>query len=107
MENSKLKNQKRARNHRKIRTKISGTLERPRLSVFKSNTLIYAQVINDDKGETIASAKGKDAKVVGASVAKLAKGKKVGEVVFDRGGYIYTGKIKDLAESARDAGLKF
>ncbi len=107
MENSKLKNQKRARNHRKIRTKISGTSKRPRLSVFKSNTLIYAQVINDEKGETIVSASGKDAKVVGAEVAKLAKGKKIEEIVFDRGGYIYTGRIKDLAQSARDAGLKF
>ncbi len=107
MENSKLKSLKRVRNHRKIRTKISGTSERPRLSVFKSNTLIYAQVINDEKGETIVSARGKDAKKVGSEVAKLSKGKKVEEVVFDRGGYIYTGKIKVLADSAREAGLKF
>jgi len=97
----------RRRNHKKIRAKISGTKERPRLSVFKSNTAIYAQVINDDEGVTLASAKGSDAKKVGSEVAKLAKSKKVEEVVFDRGGYIYTGKVKVLAESAREAGLKF
>jgi len=104
---SNLKQQKRERNHRKIRAKISGTAERPRLSVFKSNTSIYAQVINDDSGTTLASAKGSDAAKVGTEVAKEALGKKVSAVVFDRGGYIYTGKIKTLAEAAREAGLKF
>lgn len=77
------------------------------MAVFKSNTAIYAQVINDDLGITLVSAKGTDAKKVGAEVAKAAIGKKVESVVFDRGGYIYTGKVKDLADSAREAGLKF
>lgn len=97
----------RIRNHKKIRAKISGTSERPLLSVFKSNSAIYAQVIDDEAGKTLASASGKDAKKVGAEVAKSAKAKKVEAVVFDRGGYIYTGKVRDLAESAREAGLKF
>jgi large subunit ribosomal protein L18 len=102
-----LKLEKRERNHRKIRAKISGTAERPRLSVFKSNTAIYAQVINDESGVTLASAQGTDAAKVGAEVAKAAAAKKVDAVVFDRGGYIYTGKVKALAEAAREAGLKF
>lgn len=102
-----IKQQKRERNHRKIRAKLSGTSERPRLSVFKSNTAISAQVIDDERGVTLASARGTDAKKVGAEVAKAAKAKKVEAVVFDRGGYIYTGKVKTLAESAREAGLKF
>ena len=102
-----LKQQKRERNHRKIRAKISGTAERPRLSVFKSNTKIYAQVINDESGVTLAAASGNDAAKVGAEVAKALSGKKVSAVVFDRGGYIYTGKVRALAEAAREAGLKF
>ncbi len=102
-----LKSQKRIRNHKKIRTLIAGTELRPRLAIFKSNTAIYAQVINDDAGVTLAAAKGTDAKKVGAEIAKAAKGKKIESVVFDRGGYIYTGKVKDLADSAREAGLKF
>lgn len=102
-----LKNIKRERNHRKIRTKISGTAERPRLSIFKSNTAIYAQVINDETGVTLASASGTDSKKVGSEVAKALKAKKIDTVVFDRGGYIYTGKIRDLADAAREAGIKF
>lgn len=104
---SNLKQQKRERNHKKIRAKISGTSERPRLSVFKSNKMLYAQLINDDSGVTLASSSGTDAKKVGAEVAKAALGKKVEAVVFDRGGYIYTGKVKALADAAREAGLKF
>lgn len=102
-----LKQTKRERNHRKIRAKISGTAERPRLSIFKSNTKIYAQIINDESGVTLASAQGADASKVGAEVAKAASAKKIEAVVFDRGGYIYTGKVKTLAEAAREAGLKF
>ncbi|MBX4195921.1 50S ribosomal protein L18 [Candidatus Parcubacteria bacterium] len=102
-----IKRQKRERNHRKIRAKISGTAERPRLSVFKSNTAILAQVIDDERGVTLAAARGADAAKVGAEVAKEAMKKKVETVVFDRGGYIYTGKVRVLAESARQAGLKF
>jgi large subunit ribosomal protein L18 len=101
------KEQNRDRKRKKIRAKISGTSERPRLSVFKSNTSIYAQVINDDSGVTLAAARGKDAEKVGVEVAKSALAKKVTSVVFDRGGYIYAGKVKDLAEGARKGGLKF
>ena len=97
----------RDRKHRKIRAKISGTALRPRLCVFKSNTAIYAQLIDDEKARTLASAKGTDALEVGAAIAKKAHAKKIKKAVFDRGGYVYTGKICALAESARKAGLKF
>ena len=97
----------RTRRKARVRAKISGTANRPRLSVFKSNTSIYTQVINDDKGVTIAAASGKDAAMVGAEIAKHAIAKSVKKVVFDRGGYIYTGKVRILAESARKAGLIF
>ncbi len=98
---------KRNRNHKKIRAKISGTSDCPRLSVFKSNIALYAQLIDDDKGVTLAAAQGKDPKKVGAEIAKLGLSKKVGRVVFDRGGYIYTGKVESLANAAREGGLKF
>ncbi|MEX2013804.1 MAG: 50S ribosomal protein L18 [Parcubacteria group bacterium] len=97
----------RTRKHKKIRAKISGTALRPRLSVFKSNTAIYAQLIDDDKAVTLAAAKGADATAVGAEIAKKAAVKNIEKAVFDRGGYIYTGKIEQLADSARKAGLKF
>ncbi|MFZ2048802.1 MAG: 50S ribosomal protein L18 [Minisyncoccia bacterium] len=99
--------EKRVRKHKKIRTQIFGTATRPRLCVFKSNTALYAQLINDDAGATLAQATGKDAKKVGAEIAKLGMAKNIEAVVFDRGGYVYTGKVKELAESARTAGLKF
>lgn len=99
--------QKRNRNHKKIRSTVVGTLERPRLCVFKSNTSLYAQIINDDLGVTLASAKGNDAVQVGKDIAKAGMTKKIDMVVFDRGGYVYTGKIKALADAAREAGLKF
>lgn len=102
-----IKNSKRIRKHAKIRAKVSGTSERPRLTVFKSNTAIYAQVIDDEAGKTLASARGKDASKVGVSVAKAAIAKKVSAVVFDRGGYVYTGKVRALADGAREGGLKF
>jgi large subunit ribosomal protein L18 len=101
------KSAKRERRQAKIRATISGTTERPRLSVFKSNTQIYAQLIDDTKGETLASAKGTDPKKVGMDIAKSALEKKVETVVFDRGGYVYTGKVKAVAEGAREGGLKF
>ncbi len=112
MDKNKVKAEKRSRRHSRIRAKVKGNGEIPRLSVFKSNTAIYAQVIDDEKSITIASAssasgKGKSAKEVGAEVGKKAKDKGVSKVVFDRGGYIYTGKIKDLADGAREAGLIF
>ncbi|MEK9171733.1 MAG: 50S ribosomal protein L18 [Patescibacteria group bacterium] len=97
----------RDRRHKKIRTRISGTATRPRLSVYKSNTAIYAQLIDDDRATTLASATGADALKVGREIAEKAHAKKIEKVVFDRGGYIYTGKVKQLAESARKLGLKF
>ena len=97
----------RDRKRKKIRAKISGTAMRPRLSVFKSNTAIYAQLVDDDKAITLASANGTDALKVGAEIAKKALAKKIEKVVFDRGGYIYTGKVLALAQGARKAGLKF
>ncbi|MDO8589811.1 MAG: 50S ribosomal protein L18 [bacterium] len=98
---------RRDRIHKKIRAKVSGTSACPRLAVYKSNTAIYAQLIDDDKAVTLASAKGTDASKVGAEIAKKAIAKKIEKVAFDRGGYIYTGKVRALAESARKLGLKF
>lgn len=106
----------RKRRHRRVRGKVFGTAERPRLAVFRSNQAVYAQVINDEAGETIASAsslKSKEktttdkAKLVGSQIAKAAKEKGVNTVVFDRAGFKYTGTIKVLAETAREAGLAF
>ncbi len=102
--------------HGKIRSKIHGTSDRPRLSVFRSNITIYAQLIDDNKGNVITSfssvklkkEKGIDAaKKVGLELAKLAKGKKISTCVFDRSGYLYHGRVKALAEGAREGGLKF
>ncbi len=112
-------NEMRKRRHRRIRGKVSGTAARPRLCVFRSLKNIYAQVIDDVTGTTIASASSlekdmasyggnKDAaKAVGEAVAKKAIEKGITEVVFDRGGYLYHGRVQELAESARAAGLKF
>ena len=97
----------RDRKRKKIRAKISGTAMCPRLSIFKSNTAIYAQLIDDDKAITLASATGANAQKVGAEIAKKAIAKKIKKVVFDRGGYVYIGKVLALALSARKAGLKF
>jgi len=99
--------EKRTRNHNKIRSTVAGTSARPRLAVFKSNTALYVQLIDDENGTTLASAKGTDPKKVGADIAKAGMAKKIDMVVFDRGGYVYTGKVKVLADSAREAGLKF
>ena len=112
----------RNRRHARVRNKVSGTAQRPRLCVFRSTNHIYAQVIDDVAGNTLAAAstltpelqkdtKGKNkvaqAGLVGTLVAKLAVDKKISEVVFDRGGYKYHGRVKALAEAAREAGLKF
>ena len=97
----------RDRRRKKIRAKISGTSMCPRLCVFKSNTAIYAQLVDDDKAVTLASATGVNAQVVGTEIAKKAMAKKIKKVVFDRSGYIYTGKVLALALGARKAGLKF
>jgi large subunit ribosomal protein L18 len=110
------KQEKRIRLKSKIRAKIKGTTERPRLSVFRSNKFIYAQIINDETSKTLFSAsdvkatkgtKTERAKEVGASIASLALAKKIDRVVFDRNGFKYTGRIKIVADSARAAGLKF
>ena len=109
----------RDRRHKRVRRKISGTAECPRLCVFRSNTGIYAQIIDDVKGETLVSASTLDkevktkhsncesAKEVGTLIATRAKEKKIKDVVFDRSGYLYHGVIKALAESAREGGLNF
>jgi large subunit ribosomal protein L18 len=114
MKSSNQKIEKRNRRRIRIRAKISGTEERPRLAVFKSNTALYAQLINDDKGATLLSVnsnelKGKTAGAVelGKLVAKKALEKNVKAVVFDRGGFVYRGNIKAFAEGAREGGLQF
>ena len=112
-------NKARLKRHRRVRAKISGTPERPRLNVFRSSKHIYAQLIDDINGVTLASASSMDkgfegsgsnvegARKVGEAIAKNAAGKGISEVVFDRGGFIYQGKIAALAEAAREAGLNF
>ena len=111
------KDGRRLRIRRGIRNKITGTPGKPRLSVFKSNKAIYAQLIDDSNGNTIAAAssieigvanvKIADSKSVGEKLAEKAKGAGIDSVVFDRGGYRYHGKVKALAEGAREGGLKF
>ena len=112
----KKNNDKRARLKLKIRAKISGTLERPRLSVFRSNKFIYAQVIDDTKGKTLAQAsdakttkgtKSERAKEVGTAIAAVCLKNKINKVVFDRNGFKYTGRIKLVADAARTGGLNF
>ena len=107
MNTSKIKQMKIARRHKRIRATVSGTAEKPRLSVFRSNKFIYAQLIDDVLGHTFAQASGADAKTVGVDLAKKAKTAKITKVVFDRGGYLYTGKIKAVADAAREGGLIF
>ena len=114
-------NEVRLRIHERIRKKVDGTTERPRLCVFRSNKHIYAQIVDDTKGSTLVAASSLEeeaktskgggniaaAKAVGAVVAKRAIGKGIQAVLFDRGGYIYHGRVKALADAAREAGLKF
>ncbi len=97
----------RTKRHNRIRAKITGTAERPRLCIYKSNRYLEAQVIDDTKGATLAAVKMDDAKKAGQEIARLAKAKGVSAVVFDRGGFRYTGAIAVLADAAREAGLKF
>ena len=116
------KNADRVKRHARVRAKISGTPETPRLSVYRSLNHIYAQIIDDVAGNTLAAAstvekdvakmvegktKTEAAKIVGAEIAKRALAKGIDTVVFDRGGYIYTGRVSSLADGAREAGLKF
>lgn len=86
---------------------IKGTTDRPRLTVFRSNKMLYVQVIDDTKGVTLASANGKDAKEIGTKIAEAATKKKVKKVVFDKSGYKYHGNVKLIADSAREGGLEF
>ena len=116
------KNQTRRHVHERIRKKILGTEERPRLNVYRSLNHIYVQLIDDHKGATLVSANSAEgqkkgerriggnlaaAKAVGKAIAERAKAKGISHVVFDRGGYLYHGRIKALADAAREAGLKF
>lgn len=116
------KNKARLKRHLRVRKKINGTTERPRLSVFRSSKHIYAQIIDDTKGVTLvaASTVEKDllageanggnveaARLVGETIAKRAKEKGISQIVFDRGGYLYHGRIQALADAAREAGLEF
>ena len=122
MINKQARNVARKKRHMRIRNKISGTAARPRLAVFRSNSHIYAQVIDDEAQHTLvaASTMEKDirqklentanveaARVVGEELAKKAKAKGISSVIFDRGGYLYHGKVKALADAAREGGLEF
>jgi large subunit ribosomal protein L18 len=112
-----IKTEKRARLHKKIRTRVSGTAERPRLCVFRSNRYMYAQLIDDVQAVTLASSsdislndkmtKVERAKKVGMNLASEAKKKKITQVVFDRGGFSYRGRVEALAQGAREGGLEF
>jgi large subunit ribosomal protein L18 len=113
------KEARRAKIRTRIRAKVKGSAETPRLSVFRSNNQIYAQIIDDSKGITLVSASSKvmkeaqsvakieQAKLVGTTIAERAKAAGIDQVIFDRGGYLYHGRVKSLAEAAREAGLKF
>ena len=117
MDRAKARVEKRTRIRERIRSKVTGTAERPRLAVKKSLKYIYVQLIDDAAGKTLATASSKEsdakganaaaAKAVGALIAKKAKDKGVKKVVFDRGGYLYHGNIKALADAARENGLEF
>ena len=122
MINKKSKSEIRVNKHRKLRNRFSGTAERPRLAVFRSNNHMYAQIIDDTVGKTLVSASTLEKEIkaelektnnvdaaayLGTAIAKKAIEKGIKTVVFDRGGFIYQGKIKALAEAAREAGLEF
>lgn len=111
------KSNRREKIHTKIRSKIFGTSEKPRMSVFRSNKQIYVQIIDDVNGNTLVSASSKEvketgnkcdvSKQVGKAIAEKASSKGIENVVFDRGGFLYHGRVKALADAAREAGLKF
>jgi large subunit ribosomal protein L18 len=111
------KRQARMRRHRRVRSKIAGTAERPRLAVFRSNRGIFAQLVDDSSGRTLAAAgwnsfsssgsKTEQASAVGKALGQAAKRAGIERCVFDRGGYLYHGRVKALAEGAREEGLKF
>jgi len=116
------RNKERLRIHKRIRTKVYGSSERPRLCVYRSSRYVYAQIVDDSQGKTLAAAstiekelrgecKGtaniEASKLVGKTIAERAKSKGIEAVVFDRGGYLYHGRVKAVAEAARESGLKF
>ena len=112
------KNSQRIMRHKRVRKNISGTSEMPRLNVFRSNTQIYAQIINDETGTTLASSSSVQLKIknggniepacaVGKDIAAKCKKAKINKVVFDRGGFLYHGRVAALADAAREAGLEF
>ncbi len=118
--NPKVKSQRRQNIRYRIRRKISGATGKPRLSVFRSNADVYAQLIDDTKGETLAAASSRDkdiaaqkvtkvekSKLVGAAIARKASELGIKDVVFDRGGYLYHGRVKSVADGAREGGLQF
>ncbi len=122
MINKPNRNEDRKKRHLRVRKKVSGTTQRPRLNVFRSSKNVYAQIIDDSNGTTLVAASSLDkqildaiqysgnkeaAKLVGKLIGERAIEKGINEVVFDRGGYIYHGRIKELSEGAREAGLKF
>jgi large subunit ribosomal protein L18 len=116
MDKTTIKTEKRMRRHHRIRAKVAGTPECPRLAVFRSNTALYAQLIDDVSGKTLVAVDSRKmevrgarekAKSVGAGIAEKAKAQHITRVVFDRGGFLYAGTIKELAESARNGGLIF
>lgn len=123
MSKAQKKRERRSRAHMRLRKSVSGSTERPRLAVFKSLKYVYAQVIDDSTGKTLVQANSREAAVVGKAdgsgktksaarkvgevVADRAKGQGIDKVVFDRGGYIYHGKVKEIAEGARSKGLQF
>jgi len=116
MDKTTLKQQKRSRRHARIRARVMGTPERPRLAVFRSNTAVYAQLIDDVSGKTLAAVDSRkvagerqltQARVVGEQIAAKAKQAHITTVVFDRGGFLYAGAIKELADGARAGGLQF
>jgi large subunit ribosomal protein L18 len=118
--NPKVKSQRRTNIRYRIRRKISGLTAKPRLSVFRSNAEIYAQLIDDTKGQTLAAASSRDkdivaqkvtktekSKLVGAAIARKAAERGIKDVTFDRGGYLYHGRVKSVADGAREGGLQF
>lgn len=116
MKTSHTKATLRDQRHKRLRYKVTGTAVRPRLAVYRSNKFVYAQIINDETGQTLAAADSRQeskgtglekAAVVGTAVAKAAQAAKIEAVVFDRGGFQYAGIVKAVAEGAREAGLKF
>ncbi len=122
MVNKESRTKVREKKHRRVRNRLSGTTERPRLAVFRSNNHMYAQIIDDTVGNTLAAASTLDKEVkaacektnnvdaaaqVGTAIAKKALEKGISTVVFDRGGFLYAGKVKALADAAREAGLNF